>query len=67
MTTSIMSSAKKWASSTIFDDYVVPLLQKEIDVDRFGVCGELIPVPKNEAGSRFTHHFVDHEEGQAAI
>ncbi len=29
---------------TVLGDYVVPLLQKELQVDPFGVCGVLIPL-----------------------
>ena len=41
----VFESAENWSSATLFDDYMVPLLQKELEVDPFGVCGDLIPVP----------------------
>jgi hypothetical protein len=42
-------SAIDWTSEILLNDYVGrPLLQKELEVDLFGVCGDLVPVPSDE-------------------
>jgi hypothetical protein len=37
-----MISARDWVSGTIFDDYLVSLLQRELEEEPSGVCGNLV-------------------------
>ena len=41
----ILISGDDWAQATVFDGYLIPALQKELDLNPFGICGFLIPPP----------------------
>jgi hypothetical protein len=45
----VSNSGGRWVSDTVFEEYVVPLLQEELQVDPLGVCGVLIPLAKTQS------------------
>jgi hypothetical protein len=65
----VLVSGLSWSSATVVTDYMVPLLQKELQFNPFGVCADLIPVPseKSHIAAKFSQQAINEVEEERFV